>query len=588
MVSDLRTTIRLRRLLLACLASAGLAACHDGPLQPPEAGAAAELVLNASVAGTAAQTLVVTVTAADIPAELVFNLPAREGVATGTLRVPPGAARRFAVRAFDAAGEVTHTGEATAEVRAGTNPPLVMVLAARAGQVPIEVTLGGASVAVTRGGEGDLRVGATERLIATVRDAAGAVIPAPVQWATSDPSVADIDDGGLVTALRPGHVTLTAEHDGVYGRVTLEVAEGSGTGPSATVTLVAGRNHTCEILEGGSARCWGAAVDPQRRHQVHGNSYLPIPVPGNRTWSTLAGGTDFTCGLDPDGAAFCWGANGRGQLGDGTRADRTSPVAVAGGHRFRSIHAAPFGDARYACGIATDGRTLCWGANPNAQLGDGTTADRLVPTPVAFGGEFASLALGREHACGLTAAGELWCWGRYGGGMPPWTPESPMALQPVRVFADPEWVQLAAGAHFTCAATRGGRVSCFGNNLLDQLGRSGPDLSAEMLEIRGLAARPGSLVTGWGHACALDAGGVAFCWGDNASGELGIGREAAGPGVHRVTGGLTFARLAAGENHTCGEDTDGALWCWGRNESGQGGFNWGYTFAMRPTEAEGR
>jgi len=56
------------------------------------------------------------------------------------------------------------------------------------------------------------------------------------------------------------------------------------------------------------------------------------------------------------------------------------PVAVTGGLMFSMLSA---GDT-HACGITTGGVAYCWGLNDMGQLGDGTTADRLVPTLVAF------------------------------------------------------------------------------------------------------------------------------------------------------------------------------------------------------------
>jgi hypothetical protein len=39
----------------------------------------------------------------------------------------------------------------------------------------------------------------------------------------------------------------------------------------------------------------------------------------------------------------------------------------------------------HSCGLTVQGRACCWGANGAGQLGDGTTVDRRVPTPVAGG-----------------------------------------------------------------------------------------------------------------------------------------------------------------------------------------------------------
>ncbi|MBC7896699.1 MAG: Ig-like domain-containing protein [Cytophagaceae bacterium] len=48
-------------------------------------------------------------------------------------------------------------------------------------------------------------------LVATVRDANGAPVPgATIQWSTNDPTRAEVGNGGVVTLLKPGNVTITA------------------------------------------------------------------------------------------------------------------------------------------------------------------------------------------------------------------------------------------------------------------------------------------------------------------------------------------------------------------------------------------
>jgi len=40
-------------------------------------------------------------------------------------------------------------------------------------------------------------------------------------------------------------------------------------------------------------------------------------------------------------------------------------------------------NAASTCGVTTDHLAYCWGDNGDGELGDGTTTDHLVPTPVA-------------------------------------------------------------------------------------------------------------------------------------------------------------------------------------------------------------
>jgi alpha-tubulin suppressor-like RCC1 family protein len=105
-----------------------------------------------------------------------------------------------------------------------------------------------------------------------------------------------------------------------------------------------------------------------------------VAVSGGLAFQALSAGDYHTCGLTTSGAAYCWGLNVSGQLGDGTTANRASPVAVSGGLVFQALRAGRY----HTCGLTASGAGYCWGDNSSGQLGDGT-GFRVSPVAVVGG-----------------------------------------------------------------------------------------------------------------------------------------------------------------------------------------------------------
>lgn len=91
---------------------------------------------------------------------------------------------------------------------------------------------------------------------------------------------------------------------------------------------------------------------------------------------------------------------------------------------------------------------------------------------------------------------------------------------------------------------------------------------------------------GYSAACAVE-DFDAYCWGDNAYGQLGTGNwgDEDKPPDHAISLGTDFdvASVSAGYQHTCAVSTDGYVKCWGHGGSGRCGAgnsdNVGYTEA---------
>ena len=188
----------------------------------------------------------------------MFNLSVVNGVASGTIKLPPGPARTIHVTAVDDQGNVTHDGTTTIDVRPGQNPPVNIKLAPRSGQVPITVTFGNFGVVVTPATATiDMSAAKQLQLNVTVTDVNGQPTNAQVVWATTQPAVATVDASGLVTGQINGSATIVATAEGVAGLSLITVAGG----PSAEV-CDGKDNDQNGLVDDGLRYCSGGVAAP--------------------------------------------------------------------------------------------------------------------------------------------------------------------------------------------------------------------------------------------------------------------------------------------------------------------------------------
>jgi hypothetical protein len=156
---------------------------------------------------------------------LVFNLPVQNGVAAGTIRMPPGTARTITLEAFDDAGDITHEGSATIDVRAGQNPPVSIAMLPRGGEVPVTATLADVSVIITPG-TANVVAGEAQQFAAQIIGPDEQPVAGTVVWAVTNPAFARVSATGLVTGVNAGALQLVATYGGVAGVAQLTVSEG--------------------------------------------------------------------------------------------------------------------------------------------------------------------------------------------------------------------------------------------------------------------------------------------------------------------------------------------------------------------------
>lgn len=181
---------------------------------------------------------------------------------------------------------------------------------------------------------------------------------------------------------------------------------------SGVTAIAAGQFHVCALLATGGVKCWGLGSSGQLGGA--GFPYVPVTVSGLTNAVAITAGRGHTCALTATGGVKCWGDNSVRQVGDGTSANRSTPVNVVG---LTSGVAAVEAGKDFTCAILTAGGVKCWGANASGQLGDGTTEFRTtVVDAVMVPSDVTTIAAGEAHACALTPAGGVVCWGFGGDG----------------------------------------------------------------------------------------------------------------------------------------------------------------------------
>jgi alpha-tubulin suppressor-like RCC1 family protein len=129
--------------------------------------------------------------------------------------------------------------------------------------------------------------------------------------------------------------------------------------------------------------------------------------------------------------------------------------------------------------------------------------------------------------------------------------------------------RIAAGADHSCAVAIDGLLWCWGANATGQLGNSGSVDVALPLRVAGTSWT--NVAAGYGETCALQSSSDLWCWGNNGSGQLGNGSSKSGSSVAipLQVSGAEWSNVSVGEYHVVGLQQDGTLWTWGDNSSDQ-------------------
>jgi alpha-tubulin suppressor-like RCC1 family protein len=347
-----------------------------------------------------------------------------------------------------------------------------------------------------------------------------------------------VGSGGATVAA----TTSGAQTGNLYSWGTFSPVKTSGSdtpqivaGVPGTIVQISGSDRDMYALtSAGTVWAWGGEAQGALGNGTTGTGYDSTPVqvqfPTGVSIASLPSPMPQKTGMaiDTKGNVWGWGAGGGGDLCGAAKNQSvpqmiTAPqlqgdVTLASGQNNHSVYYTSAGQL-YACGYNTAG-----------ELGDGTFTNSV--TPVLVTGlpaeKVTSVQTSWENSGALMADGSYWDWGYNAAG------------------------QLGDGS------------------------TSASDVPVEVsLPAAVVAVSQGGMVAGDGQTVAILSNGAVYSWGNDSSGQLGVGFDKTSeplPLRVAVPVGTTFVSVDSGGASEYAIDSTGNVWAWGKNAEGQLGI----------------
>lgn len=320
---------------------------------------------------------------------------------------------------------------------------------------------------------------------------------------------------------------------------------------------------------------------------------------------------DHACILFEDSSVKCMGSNHSGELGLGS-----VELFIGGAQNLEQLPSVNLGQIKpkkmflgngHTCILGEKDELKCFGSNLYGELGVGSAVKNIGTKPSEMGNALTAVNLGREtpidgcagqlYSCVLLQSGAVKCFGNFqsiGSGGTQSLGSAPGQLgenlKPVNLGASFPVKKLACADSAVCALSMGGDVKCWGKNtggvlgggILEDtvIGDAAVEMGESLLKATlepGLATK--DIACGSAHCCAILENCAVKCWGNNKSGQLGLGdTKNRGLNLSEMGVALPFidlgdkycaTKLSMGSISSCATLKTGSTKCWGGNQSAQ-------------------
>jgi alpha-tubulin suppressor-like RCC1 family protein len=311
----------------------------------------------------------------------------------------------------------------------------------------------------------------------------------------------------------------------------------------------------------------------------------PTKVSGEGPWKSVSMGVGHALGIKNDNTLWAWGSLvSPAALGIPWNLElgypkAETPVQVSGGGQWKSVSAGDY----HTLGIKNDNTLWAWGYNKiswaggrpysTGFLGIGNIEESYIPIQIS--GEWKSVSAGNSHSLGIKNDNTLWAWGDNISGQLG-VPNSPSyTIIPVEISGGGQWKSISAGYIHSLGIKNDDTLWAWGNNVSGQLGIGNTISSSIPVQVTGQWK---SVSAGSFYSLGIKNDNTLWAWGDNISGQLGVPNSPSYTIIPvEISGGGQWKSISAGYIHSLGIKIDDTLWAWGDNNLGQLGVIEPYT-----------
>ncbi|MDD2504363.1 MAG: FG-GAP-like repeat-containing protein, partial [Clostridia bacterium] len=312
--------------------------------------------------------------------------------------------------------------------------------------------------------------------------------------------------------------------------------------------VFAGQNHSLVIKSDGSLYGFGDNFYGQLGDGTRVDRLSPVKIMSDVKWASA--GNRHTLAVKSDGTLWSFGDNGYGQLGNGNRNITLTPEKImdnvsktAAGYYFSVF-------------LKNDGTLWSVGINKYGQLGDGTNVNKA--TPVQIASDVSDLSSGQEHTLYITKDKKLYAFGQNDKAV---LGDETTINRNSPVYITDDVISVSTGNENTFIIKSDNKLYAWGSGII------GLEKSADRTGITYITDNVKTVSNGGSHTTIIKKDGALYTFGSNNDGRLGTGDTE----VRRLPVKVAdkVADVVAGARHTIVIKADGTIWSCGKNSDGQ-------------------